>query len=794
MTRVVLGTLLSYWWRQPLQFATLVVGLAMAVALWTGVQAINTEARASYSAAETTLRSTARASLVASGRRIAAAEFVALRRAGWQVDPLIEGQLVLGDAGYTLRGVDLISFGAEPSAQITGPALRRGAIFSNPADLADLRAQLGDALLSHDQVPRGHLMADIPTAAALLHREIAFDRLLLRTSQPQNQGALSEVAPGLRRVAPQTGDQSRLTDSFHLNLSAFGLLSFAVGLFIVHGAVGLAFEQRRQTLRNLRAMGVPARVLVGVLFGELSLIALISGAIGVVLGYGIAAVLLPDISATLRGIYGADVDATLSIRPSWWVSGFVMALAGAWIASAAALWQVLHMPLLASARPRAWSLASAARLRVQALGGMALLALAIALGSLGTGLIAGFAMLAALLLGAALILPIGLAMAVSFFGQMARGAIAQWFWADTRQQLPGLSLALMALLLALAANIGVGTMVSSFRLTFVGWLDQRLAADLYVTAQDEAQAKTLRQWLSARADVTAVLPIWNTETELGGETLQLYTVTDHAIYRDNWPMLSQLPNAWSRIGADTAVLINEQMARKGAITLGDALDLGAAGVVEVAGIYSDYGNPTPQVLMHPDRLLRAFPEVARLRHGLALSGDPTAMGAAMQRELGVGASAILRPEDIKTLSLSVFERTFAVTGALNTLTLAVAAIAILTSLLTLAGMRLPQLAPIWALGQTRQQLARLEVLRAVALAGLTFVLALPLGLTLAWALLAIVNVEAFGWKLPMFVFPAQWAGLLAMALFAAMIAAVIPALRLSRLEPTQLLGAFANER
>ena len=58
---------------------------------------------------------------------------------------------------------------------------------------------------------------------------------------------------------------------------------------------------------------------------------------------------------------------------------------------------------------------------------------------------------------------------------LARGALVQWFWADTRQQVPGLSLALMALLLALAANIGVGTMVSSFRQTFVGWLDQRLA-------------------------------------------------------------------------------------------------------------------------------------------------------------------------------------------------------------------------------------------------------------------------------------------------------------------------------
>ena len=44
--------------------------------------------------------------------------------------------------------------------------------------------------------------------------------------------------------------RGRLTDSFHLNLTAFGLLSFAVGLFIVHGAsdvrvpVGHAYRLR----------------------------------------------------------------------------------------------------------------------------------------------------------------------------------------------------------------------------------------------------------------------------------------------------------------------------------------------------------------------------------------------------------------------------------------------------------------------------------------------------------------------------------------------------------------------
>jgi putative ABC transport system permease protein len=135
-----------------------------------------------------------------------------------------------------------------------------------------------------------------------------------------------------------------------------------------------------------------------------------------------------------------------------------------------------------------------------------------------------------------------------------------------------------------------------------------------------------------------------------------------------------------------------------------------------------------------------------------------------------------------------------VTGALNLLTLAVAGFAMLMSLLTLAAMRLPQLAPVWALGLTRTQLARLELLRALLLAALTAVLALPLGLALAWVLLAIVNVEAFGWRLPMHLFPGDWLRLGAFALLAALVAAAWPARRLSRVPPAALLQVFAHER
>jgi putative ABC transport system permease protein len=162
--------------------------------------------------------------------------------------------------------------------------------------------------------------------------------------------------------------------------------------------------------------------------------------------------------------------------------------------------------------------------------------------------------------------------------------------------------------------------------------------------------------------------------------------------------------------------------------------------------------------------------------------------------LGLPSSSIIDQAAIKRFSLSVFERTFSVTEALNVLTLAVAAFSILMSLLTLAAMRLPQLAPVWAMGVTQRRLAGLEVLRTVLLAMLTALLAIPLGLLLAWVLLAIVNVEAFGWRLPMFLFPLEYGRLILLTLAAALLAACWPAWRLSRMAPAGLLKVFAHER
>nr|WP_281502172.1 FtsX-like permease family protein [Loktanella sp. F6476L] len=779
-----------------MQLFTLLAGLALATALWSGVQAVNAEARASYDNAAATLGEASFDQLVSSDDApITQTDYVALRRAGWLVSPVVEGQI----NGVRLIGIDPLTApgGLGPvdlaaGADIGAFLLGNGQIFGTADTIAALGALDVDGVITPETAPNV-AYTDIGVAQRLLNRPDQIDLLVVEADQPIVQTPLPEIAPNLiRRTAQAGSDVAKLTDSFHLNLTAFGLLSFAVGIFIVNGAIGLAFEQRRPVVRTLRALGVPLNRLIGLIAVELMLMALVAGIIGVALGYVIAGLLLPGVAATLNGLYGAEVAGTLQLRPSWWLSGLAIALGGTAIAAAGALWKLSRMPLLAAAQPRAMAMAAGRRAQVQGILAAVLIGTAVILALTAQGLVAGFAMLAALLIGAALGLPVILSGCLAVGANRAKGVIAQWFWADTRQQLPGLSLALMALLLAMAANVGVSTMVSSFRLTFVGFLDQRLASELYVTAIDTAQADAIIDRIAPEVDI--ILPIMAATIPLEGIQTEVYGTRIHSTYRDNWILLESGDAPWDRVEAGEAILINEQLFRRADLRVGDTLDVDGEPLV-ITGVYGDYGNPIGQAVIGEDIFERMYPDISPLRFGLRITdGDVGRVRTVLNEEVGIPEANMINQAGIKAFSLDVFDRTFIVTTALNVLTLAVAGFAILMSLLTLATMRVPQLAPAWAVGVTRKQLGRLELLRAILLALLTAVIALPLGLGLAWALLAVVNVAAFGWELPMYFFPWDYVRLFGFAVLAAAVAALWPAIRLARTPPAALLKVFSHER
>src|SRR4030088_2775921 len=272
------------------------------------------------------------------------------------------------------------------------------------------------------------LVVDIGIAQRLLKMPDRVSRLLIGNAKGRRAPLEAVVGDKLRLVEPDAeSDLERLTDSFHLNLTAFGLLSFLVGLFIVNSAIGLAFEQRLPMLRTLRACGVSSRMLNAILLIELVSLALVAGLAGLVCGYLIAASLLPDVAASLRGLYGAQIPGQLTLKPEWWIAGLAISVLGALAAAATSLAKAIRLPVLAAAQPYAWQQAQHRWLLFQGAFALVVFAAATAFLWFGDSLISGFAVLAALLLGSALGLPVMLGLALHLGERSARRPLAAWF-------------------------------------------------------------------------------------------------------------------------------------------------------------------------------------------------------------------------------------------------------------------------------------------------------------------------------------------------------------------------------
>src|SRR6202021_574093 len=242
------------------------------------------------------------------------------------------------------------------------------------------------------QLVPGVLVVDIGTAQRLLKKPDQISRLLIGNTGRKRAPLENVTGDQLRLVEPGAeNDLERLTDSFHLNLTAFGLLSFVVGLFIVNSAIGLAFEQRLPMLRTLRACGVSARLLNTVLLMELVSLALVAGVVGLVCGYLIAASLLPDVAASLRGLYGAQIPGQLTLKPEWWGEGLTITILGALAAAAASLAKAIRLPVPAPAQPYAWQQAQQRWLIMQGALALAVFAAAGCFLWFGDSLVSGFA-------------------------------------------------------------------------------------------------------------------------------------------------------------------------------------------------------------------------------------------------------------------------------------------------------------------------------------------------------------------------------------------------------------------
>ena len=179
----------------------------------------------------------------------------------------------------------------------------------------------------------------------------------------------------------------------------------------------------------------------------------------------------------------------------------------------------------------------------------------------------------------------------------------------------------------------------------------------------------------------------------------------------------------------------------------------------MAGVFYDYGSSAGVVLMSRRTYERHWDD--RAVSGLALEAAP---GADLDAVSGSRCApppraarrwSIRSNRGLREASLVIFDRTFAITGVLRMLTLAVAFIGVLSALIALQLERARELGVLRALGLTPRQVWGLVTAQTGLMGAIAGLLAVPVGLLLAFVLIFVVNRRSFGWTMPLELPPAS---------------------------------------
>jgi putative ABC transport system permease protein len=210
----------------------------------------------------------------------------------------------------------------------------------------------------------------------------------------------------------------------------------------------------------------------------------------------------------------------------------------------------------------------------------------------------------------------------------------------------------------------------------------------------------------------------------------------------------------------------------------------------VVGIYYDYASTLGVVLMLQDVYHQYWddPMITAASLMLAPGEEADQLALELQKSLAPIQRLNIRPNrELKSEVLAVFDRTFAITSALQILATGVAFIGVLSALLSLELERQRELGILRAIGMTASQLWGLVMLETGLLGVVSGILAMPTGLVLAEILIYIINKRSFGWTLQMNLQPTPFLGALLLAIAAAMLAGIYPAYRMSRMQAVEAM-------
>jgi len=653
------------------------------------------------------------------------------------------------------------------------------------------------------------ILTDISTAQSLTGIKGKLTQIDLILPANFDSKMLSKALPAgtlLVTSEVRTSQVAEMTAAFQINLTALSLLALLVGIFLIYNAMTFSVVQRRSLFGTLRSIGYTREQVFGMVLGEAALIGTLGAGLGLGLGILLGQGAVHMVTQTINDLFFVVSVRGIQITTSSLLKGALAGLFASVFAAALPAWEAASIPPhLALSRAGLENKVQLVVNRVAVLGGIAALIGAMILFIPTRNLIISFAGTTTVVIGLAALTPwvTGMLMRLvgetlgKLFGLLGRLAPRNVIRSQSRT-----AVAVAALMIAVSVMIGVQVMIASFRTTVSIWLEQTMRGDIYIFAQGLSATR-----LDTPLD-PQVIPLARSEP-LIESTIGIRVVTvesengpvELVAANAERPMDSRLflkaqgnpQQAWQMV-RDGAVLLSEPLANRLGISApgGSLALLTAEGwrSFPIAGIYADYASTRGTVRMSLDVYQRLWMD-DRL-NGLVLflvpHADIDAVTANLRAQLTNFPTTQVNPNGaMRQDALDVFDHTFAITTAMQLLTTLVAFIGVLSSLLALQLERAREIGILRALGLNLAEMRLLTFWETGLLGAAAGLLALPTGYILAWILIFVINQRSFGWTLQMQVDSAPFVQAFLLSMSAALLAALYPAWRLSRMQVAEAL-------
>ncbi|MDA1126561.1 MAG: FtsX-like permease family protein [Bacteroidetes bacterium] len=833
---------LRFLLQHPWHFLLSILGVALGVAMVISIDLSNSSAQRAFSLSAEALTGKATHQIQGSGDFLSDQVYRDLRlTAGYRNSaPVIDGYgRVQGlDRTFQILGVDPIAEGPfrDFSSQDGGIDLAKfitgqpTAVISDQV-LEDLAKNIGDSLQvsvggrpfdlliagaiatanqRSQQALESVLLVDINTAQQLFDMDGQLSRIDLLIPDENEEAILASLLAGLpestRLVSSgsRTDTLSQMTRAFERNLQALSLLALLVGMFLIYNTMTFSVVQRLPLIGRLRALGVTKSEVLSMIVKEAVLIGLIGTILGITAGIGLAQFLLGLVTQSINDLYFVLSVQELTIELIPVLKAVTLGLgatllAAFWPAREAAEAEVSTVLRRSSSESRL----------AQRLPSLALTGLAVGLAGGGIllfpngGIIAGYSSLLFVIIGFSLLIPaliVGLSVLIRPILGALNGLIGKMSVRGVVTELSRTSVAVAALVVAVAASVGVGVMVDSFRVTVVSWLESQLQADIYVQppsavarkADAQLQAELVRIFKETEG-VASVHSVFSEDVMTTFGSSNLVTTSLGAKASESYQTKEIQDGFWEQFAQEEVIMISEAYAYRFGIGMGDSLGIMTDKGMQsfpIQAIYFDYASDMGTITMNRSLYDRYFDN--RAISGLALYADDKTevdvlVNRLRDRAVGVQEVFIRSNKGLREASIEIFDRTFTVTVVLRLLAVVVAFVGILSSLMALQLERAREHAVLRANGMTPGQLWNYVITQTGVMGVIAGVLSIPLGLLISYVLVYVINLRSFGWTLEFMVSPSLLIQAVGLAVGAALLAGIYPSWKMARANPADAL-------